>query len=63
MKYPKDFRSAELRDPNANGDLEPFAYIAGGFIGAYFGAPAIPGVWAQCIEKSIFLDELSICWK
>ena len=37
----EDFWGAVLRGPKVNGVLDSFVYIAGGFIGEYFGAAAI----------------------
>jgi ADP-ribosylglycohydrolase len=60
LKHPHDYKKAELRGANTNGDSDSVACIAGGISGAYLGIAAIPDKWVRNIEKTKYLEELAI---
>jgi len=60
LSYPDDYVTTGLRGANTNGDSDSIASIAGGISGARLGLGAIPKDWCQKIEKSKYLDTLSL---
>ena len=60
LKHPDDYRKTVIRGANTDGDSDSIACIAGGISGAYLGIDAIPEKWIQKIEKSDYLNDLTL---
>ena len=60
MRYPDNYEKVIIRGANTNGDSDSIACIGGSISGAYLGIAAIPEDWVKRIEKSDYLDDLSI---
>jgi ADP-ribosylglycohydrolase len=60
LRYPNEYRKVVLRGANTNGDSDSIACIAGSISGAYLEIEAIPAKWIQKIEKTDYLDSLSV---
>jgi ADP-ribosylglycohydrolase len=60
LRSPNDYKRMVLRGANTNGDSDSIACIAGSISGAYLGIGAIPKEWIKRIEKSEYLDDLSV---
>ena len=60
LKYPDEYKKAVLRGANTNGDSDSIACIAGSISGAFLGIKAIPQEWAKNIEKTKYLNDLSV---
>ncbi len=61
LKYPNDYKKVVMRGANTDGDSDSIACIAGSVSGGYLGIDAIPKKWVVRIEKSEYLNNLSIC--
>jgi len=60
LKYPDDYKKAVLRGANTDGDSDSIACIAGSISGAFLGIKAIPQEWVKNIEKTEYLNDLSV---
>ncbi len=60
LRYPDDYKKTVLRGANTNGDSDSIACIAGSISGSYLGIESIPQRWIDSIEKSDYLDDLSL---
>lgn len=60
LRYPDNYKKVVLRGANTNGDSDSIACIAGSISGAYLGIGAIPAKWIKEIEKTDYLDGLSV---
>ena len=60
LKYPNDYKKVVLRGANTDGDSDSIACIAGSISGARLGFDAIPKAWIKNIEKTDYLDALSV---
>ncbi len=60
LKYPENYQKAVRRGANTNGDSDSIACIAGSISGAYLGIEAVPKEWIERIEKSEYLNDLSV---
>ena len=60
LRYPDNYKKVVRRGANTNGDSDSIACIAGSISGAYLGIEAIPATWIKEIEKTDYLDGLSI---
>jgi len=60
LKYPDDYNKAVLRGANTDGDSDSIACIAGAISGAFLGMKAIPQEWVKNIEKTEYLNDLSV---
>jgi len=60
LKHPGDYSKTVLRGANTNGDSDSVACIAGGISGAYLSVATIPDKWINNIEKSSYLEGLSL---
>jgi ADP-ribosylglycohydrolase len=52
------YRNTILKAINLGGDTDTIAAIAGGLAGIYYGLPAIPGNWLQCLARKEEIYEL-----
>ncbi len=60
LRYPDNYKKVVLRGANTNGDSDSIACIAGSISGAYLGIEEIPAKWIKGIEKTDYLDDLSV---
>jgi len=60
LKYPDDYEKVVLRGANTDGDSDSIACIAGSISGAFLGIKSIPQEWVENIEKTKYLDDLSV---
>jgi len=60
LKYPGSYRKAVIRGANTSGDSDSIACIAGSISGSCVGIEAIPKDWVKRIEKSEYLNDLSL---
>lgn len=60
LKYLDDYKKVVLRGANTDGDSDSIACIAGSISGAFLGIKAIPQEWVKNIEKTDYLNDLSV---
>lgn len=60
LKYPDDYKKVVLRGANTDGDSDSISCIAGSISGAFLGIKSIPQKWVKNIEKTKYLNDLSV---